>query len=61
MLPSIFETCIPRPEIEQGELVVDLFAAALRSVVEGNAPQVYGTADSFLANTFPTDGIKTLI
>lgn len=61
MLPSIFETCIPRPEIEGGELLVDLFAAALRSVVEGTAPRVYGSADAFFANTFPTDGIKTLI
>jgi predicted AAA+ superfamily ATPase len=61
MLPSIFQTCLPRPEIEQGELSVELFAAKLRSVVESKAPQVYQDADLFFANTFPTDGIKTLL
>lgn len=61
MLPSIFETCIPREEILAGELSVDLFAAKLRSVVEGKAPQIYQNSESFFANTFATDGIKTLI
>lgn len=61
MLPSVFETCIPREEILAGELSVDLFAAKLRLVVEGEAPVVYQNAQSFFANTFATDGIKTLI
>ena len=61
MLPSIFETCIPREEILAGELSVDLFAAKLRSVVEGKAPQIYQKPESFFANTYATDGIKTLI
>ncbi|MEO0927826.1 MAG: DUF499 domain-containing protein [Cyanobacteria bacterium J06643_13] len=61
MLPSIFQTCIPREEILAGELSVDLFAAKLRSVVEGKAPQIYQNSESFFANTFATDGIKTLI
>jgi predicted AAA+ superfamily ATPase len=61
MLPSIFETCIPREEILAGELAVDLFAAKLRLVIEEKAPLVYQDAVSFFANTFATDGIKTLI
>jgi hypothetical protein len=61
MLPSIFNTCIPRAEIQAGELSVDLFAAKIRPVVEGTAPIVYRDANTFFANTFPTDGIKTLI
>jgi predicted AAA+ superfamily ATPase len=61
MLLSIFNTCIPRAEIQAGELSVDLFAAKIRPVVEGNAPLVYKDANTFFANTFPTDGIKTLI
>ena len=61
MLPSIFETCIPREEILAGELSVDLFAAKLRLVVERKAPAVYQDPKSFFANTFATDGIKTLI
>ncbi|MCT7953409.1 hypothetical protein NG798_26775 [Ancylothrix sp. C2] len=61
MLPSIFDTCTPREEILSGELSLDLFAAKLRLVVEGNAPPVYQNPKTFFANTFPTDGIKTLI
>ncbi len=61
MLRSIFDTCIPRDEILSGDLSLDLFAAKLRMVVEGNAPQVYQNPDIFFSNTFPTDGLKTLI
>ncbi|WAL61207.1 ATP-binding protein [Thermocoleostomius sinensis] len=61
MLPSIFDTCIPREEILAGELSLDLFAAKLRLVVEGSAPKVYQDPQVFFANTFPTDGLKTLI
>lgn len=60
-LPSIFNTCIPREEILSGELSLDLFAAKLRLVVERSAPQVYQDPRIFFANTFPTDGLKTLI
>ncbi|NBD34096.1 MAG: DUF499 domain-containing protein [Cyanobacteria bacterium] len=61
MLRSIFETCIPRAEIQTGELTETIFAAKIRPVVEGEAPAVYQDATLFFANTFPTDGIKTLI
>ncbi|HAO12370.1 MAG TPA: AAA family ATPase [Planktothrix sp. UBA8407] len=61
MLASIFDTCDPRAEILSGDLSLDVFAAKLRLVVEGKAPQVYQDAHAFFANTFPTDGIKTLI
>ena len=61
MLNSVFKTCYPRQEILSGDLQLDLFAAKLKSVVEGKAPQVYQNPDLFFANTFPTDGIKTLI
>ncbi|MBC1220973.1 ATP-binding protein [Nostoc sp. UCD121] len=61
MLPSVFKTCIPREEILDGELSSDLFAAKLRLVVEGLAPQVYQDPTAFFANTFATDGLKTLI
>ena len=61
MLPSIFNTCVPREEILSGELSTELFAAKLRLVVEGTAPLVYQDANTFFANTFPTDGLRTLI
>lgn len=61
MLSSAFDTCVPRDEIRSGNLSLDLFAAKLRLVVEGKAPTIYQQPESFLANTFPTDGLKTLI
>ena len=61
MLPLIFDTCVPRDEILSGDLSLDLFAAKLRLVVEGTALQVDRDANKFFANTFATDGIKTLI
>ena len=61
MLPLIFDTCVPRDEILSGDLSLDLFAAKLRLVVEGTAPQFYQNANKLCANTFATDGIKTLI
>jgi predicted AAA+ superfamily ATPase len=33
----------------------------LRAVVEGKAPHVYQDPHTFFANTFATEGIKTLI
>ena len=61
MLPLIFDTCLPREEILSGDLSLDLFAAKLRLVVEGTAPQVDLDANKFFANSFATDGIKTRI
>ncbi len=61
MLPSIFKTCAPRESIQLGEISEEIFTAKLRFVVKGNAPLVYGDANTFFANTFPTDGLKTLI
>lgn len=61
MLPSVLNTCVPREEILSGELSLDLFAAKLRLVVEGTAPKVYQDPTIFFANTFPTDGLKTLM
>jgi len=61
MMPSIFSTCIPRDEILGGDLAEEIFAAKLKQVVDGNAPRVYGDAGTFFANTYPTDGLKTLI
>ncbi|MEG4631290.1 hypothetical protein QUB56_17065 [Microcoleus sp. AR_TQ3_B6] len=40
---------------------LDLFATKLRLVVGGTAPQVDRDANKLFANTFATDGIKTLI
>lgn len=60
-MKSIFETCEPRPDVLTGELTGDMFAARLRDVVEGNSVDIYQDAAQFFTNTYPTDGLKTLI
>lgn len=61
MLSSVFNTCVPRSEIVSGDLSFDLFAAKLRLVVEGKAPDLYQKPAQFFANTFVTDGLQELI
>ncbi|MFN8748571.1 MAG: DUF499 domain-containing protein, partial [Pseudanabaena sp.] len=51
----------PRDEVLGGNLSEDVFAAKLKQVVDGNAPLVYQDPNTFFANTFPTNGLKTLI
>jgi len=60
-MKTVFETCRPRSEVLQGELRDEMFAARLRDVIEGTADKVYGDAKTFFENTFPTEGLKTLV
>lgn len=61
VLPSIFDTCVPRPDVLSGELTEAMFAAQLRSVVEGTADKSYQDPNLFLQSTFPTQGLRILI
>lgn len=58
---SIFDLCKPRDEVLKGELREDIFAARLKDVMDGTADDVYGNAGTFFENTYPTDGLKTLL
>lgn len=60
-MKTVFETCDPRPEVLKGELRDEMFAARLKDVIDGSADPVYGEARLFFENTFPTDGLQTLI
>ena len=60
MLP-IFDLCQPRDEVLKGELREDIFAARLKDVMDGTADPVYGDAKTFFDNTYPTEGLKTLL
>lgn len=60
-MKTIFQACQPRPEVLQGDLRENIFAARLRDVIEGTADDVYRDAQKFFENTFPTDGIKDLL
>ncbi len=60
-MKSILEACKPRKELFAKSLPKDLFAANLYQVVEGNAPEIYSDARKFFENTYPTQGLKTLL
>ena len=60
-MKSVFETCDPRPEVLQGELRGEIFAAQLSDVIEGRADPVYQDANTFFANTYPTEGLRLLL
>jgi len=52
---------VPRDKILAGDLSPEIFAAKLRSVVEGNGPAIYQDAATFFADTYPTQGLKRLL
>lgn len=60
-LKTVFENCEPRDEVLRGELRDEMFAARLRDVIEGTADPIYQEPKRFFDNTFPTEGLKTLV
>jgi len=60
-MKSIFELCTPRDDILKGELREEIFAARLRDVIEEKADPIYGDVNIFFDNTYPTEGIKSLL
>ena len=60
-LRVIFDTCEPRDEVLRGDLRDEMFAARLRDVMEDRADPVYQEAKRFFDNTFPTEGLRTLV
>jgi hypothetical protein len=59
-LPTIFETCEPREDVLKGTIDAD-FAADLAAVIRGTASPDYTVPARFFANTYPTNGIKSLL
>jgi hypothetical protein len=57
----IFHACEPRDEVLRGDLRDEMFAARLRDVMENRADPVYQEAKRFFDNTFPTEGLRTLV
>ena len=59
-LPSVFDICTPRKDIQDG-LVESELAADLTRVIEGEASPEYANPAKFFAGTYPTKGIKDLL
>jgi hypothetical protein len=60
-LPTIFETCRPRPDVLKGALAEADFAADLAQVIAGRGPREYLDPVRFFANTYPTRGLGNLL
>lgn len=62
LLAPLRTTCVPRADVLDGGLADNHFAAQLDKVVrDPEHYPVYGDADMFFAQTYPTTGLKTLI
>ena len=60
-MKTVMDSCTPRPEVLEGLLAEDVFAAELTPVLRGEGPQVYREAETFFANTYPTQGLRALV
>ena len=60
-LRTIFDICRPRPDVLAGNVADTDFAADLAQVLTGKASADYQDPGRFLANTFPTRGLKNLL
>jgi len=60
-VPTIFETCRPRPDVLAGKMVESDFAADLAQVIVGKGPSDYVDPVRFFNNTYPTRGLKSLL
>lgn len=61
MMHSIWNSCTFSEEIESEDFSKAKFAIALHEFLDGKAGPIYGNAERFFANTFPTDPIKLLL
>ena len=60
-IPTIFDTCRPRPDVLAGQVADADFAADLAQVLTGSADPGYRDPGRFFANTYPTRGLKNLL
>ena len=60
-MPTIFETCKPRADVQAGTTKDEQFAADLAQVVNGTAPKEYADPATFFRYTYPTRGLQKLI
>jgi hypothetical protein len=60
-IPSLFECCVPRKDVLNGRFTESDFAADLAAVLRGDASEEYRDPRRFFAQTYPTDGLKTLL
>ena len=58
---TVFESCVPRPDVAAGTTKDEQFAADLAQVIRGTAPDEYRVPAVFFRNSYPTRGMKELL
>ena len=60
-VPTIFDSCRPRPDVLAGAVAEADFAADLAQVIVGKGRDDYVDPACFFANTYPTRGLRNLL
>lgn len=60
-LATIFDVCQPRDDVVRGTIQESDFAADLKQVITGEAPEEIKNPALFYANTHPTQGLRNLL
>ena len=60
-VPTIFDSCRPRPDVLTGAVTEADFAADLAQVIVGKGRDDYVDPARFFANTYPTRGLRNLL
>ena len=60
-VPTIFDSCRPRPDVLAGAVAEADFAADLAQVIVGEGRDAYVDPARFFANTYPTRGLRNLL
>ena len=60
-VPTIFDSCRPRPDVLAGAVAEADFAADLAQVIVGKGRDDYVDPARFFANTYPTRGLRNLL
>lgn len=58
---TLLSTVTPRTDVMAGELTESRFAAGLEDVAAGDAADTYGKPETFFAQTYPSEGLRTLL
>lgn len=58
---TIFDACVPKPDVLAGELRDEMFAAKLEDVATGSADPIYQDPERFFANSHPARGLQSLL
>ena len=58
---NLFDIVTPKEDVLAGRMTDNQFAADLSQVLSGTAPEDYKNPARFFLNTYPTQGLKSIL